>query len=307
MTRCRLKSYLTILGLCFCMVPFALHAQELDATVSINTQQLEASFRGRFETLQSDLQEFINGQQWTSAQFSTVEKIKCTFALTIAEMTSGDSYRASLRVQSRRPVFNSNYNTSTLNWQDDNLTFDYTEGQTLVYNEFNLDNELIATVAYYVYLILGLDFDSFSPKGGEPYLRRADNIVSQMQSSDSKGWKAFADNKNRHAVISALLSDSQSAFRDAWYTYHRSGLDQMAQSVDKGRAQVSEACSMLSAVRKADAMTPLLSMFIGSKLDEVINIYSKAPKNEKEDIYKVLSEDFPTYSNRLSEIKNTSK
>lgn len=289
------------------MAPVSVSAQELEATVAFNVQQIEASYRDRFETLKADLQEFINGRQWTSAQFSAVERIRCTFAFTISEMPANDSYRGSLTVQCRRPVYNSSYNSSTLNWQDEYISFDYTEGQNLTYNEFNLDNELVAVVAYYVYLILGIDFDSFSPKGGEPYLRRAENIVTQMQSSDSKGWKAFDNNKNRHAVISAMLDDNQSDYRQLWYSYHRQGLDQMNQSVDKGRAQVSAACELLSKVRAADVQTPLLSLFIGAKLDELVNIYSKAPQKEKNEIFNILNEEFPTYTNRLSEIKNTSK
>ena len=295
--------YRTILGLCFCMVPFGMYAQELNAKVTFNTQQLETSLRDRFTTLQSDLQEFINGQQWSSAQFSQIEKIRCTFAFTISEMTDNDKYNASLIIQSSRPVYNSSYNSNTLNWQDDNITFTYSEGQTLTFNEFNLDNELIATVAYYVYLILGIDFDSFAPHGGEPFLSRAENIVSQMQNAEGKGWSAFADKKNRHAVITAMLSESQSAYRDLWYTYHRSGLDQMAQSADKGRAQISEAISQLGKIREVDVQTPLLSMFISSKLDELINIYSKAPRNEKDEVFATLSEEYPTYISQLEKIK----
>ena len=283
------------------MVPFGMYAQELNAKVTFNTQQLETSLRDRFTTLQSDLQEFINGQQWSSAQFSQVEKIRCTFAFTISEMTDNDKYNASLIIQSSRPVYNSSYNTNTLNWQDDNITFTYSEGQTLTFNEFNLDNELIATVAYYVYLILGIDFDSFAPRGGEPFLNRAENIVSQMQNAEGKS--AFADKKNRHAVITAMLSESQSAYRDLWYTYHRSGLDQMAQSADKGRAQISEAISQLGKIREVDVQTPLLSMFISSKLDELINIYSKAPRNEKDEVFATLSEEYPTYISQLEKIK----
>ena len=285
------------------MVPFGICAQELNATVTFNTQQLETSLRDRFTTLQTDLQEFINGQQWSSAQFSQIEKIRCTFAFTISEMTDNDKYNASLIIQSRRPVYNSSYNTNTLNWQDDNISFSYTEGQTLTFNEFNLDNELIATVAYYVYLILGIDFDSFAPRGGEPFLRKAENIVSQMQNAEGKGWSAFADKKNRHAVITAMLSESQGIYRDLWYTYHRSGLDQMAQSADKGRAQVNEAITHLGKIREVDLQTPLLSMFISSKLDELVNIYSKAPRNEKDEAYATLSEEYPTYISQLEKIK----
>lgn len=286
---------------------FQTKAQELDATVTINTQQIEASYRDRFETLKTDLQEFINGQQWTPAQFSVQERIGCTFSFTITEMTSADNYKASLTVQARRPVYYSSYQTTTFNWKDDNLSFGYTEGQTFTYNEFNLDNELIATVAYYIYLILGLDFDSFSPKGGEAFLRKCESIVSQMQSSESKAWKAFDDKKNRHAVITALLDDNQSDFRQLWYNYHRLGLDAMYQSMDKGRAQITAALPLLGNVRKANSQTPLLSVFIAAKQDELINIYSEAPMTEKQNIFKTLQDLFPTYTNALSKIKEEYK
>lgn len=286
---------------------FVIQAQELDATVTINTQQIEASYRDRFNTLQKDLQEFINSQQWTNAQFATQERIQCTFAITINEMPSSDSYKASLTIQARRPVYYSSYQTPTLNWKDDNLSFSYTEGEMFNYNEFNLDNELIATTAYYVYLILGTDFDSFSPKGGEPFLRKCESIVSQMQGAEGKGWKAFDDKKNRHAIITALLDDSQSDFRNLWYNYHRQGLDAMYQSMDKGRSQVSQSLPLLENVRKANSQTPLLGMFIAAKLDELLNIYSEAPMNEKQDIYKTLQDLFPTYTNRLEKIKEAYK
>lgn len=278
-------------------------AQELDATVSINAQQIEASYRDRFKTLETDLQEFLNAQQWTANQFGQQERIQCTFAFTINEMPSSDSYKASLTVQARRPVYYSNYQTSTLNWKDDNLSFNYTEGQTFQFNEFSLDNELIAVSAYYIYLILASDYDSFSPNGGEPFLRKCESIVSQMQSSESKGWKAFDDKKNRHALITALLDANQADFRTLWYNYHRLGLDAMYQSMDKGRAQVSQALPLLNNVRKANVQTPLLSLFISAKLDELLNIYSEAPKKEKEEIFKTLQNLFPTYTNKLSKIK----
>ena len=286
---------------------FVIQAQELDATVTINTQQIEASYRDRFNTLEKDLKEFINTQQWTNTQFTTQERIQCTFAITINEMPSSDSYKASLTIQARRPVYYSSYQTPTLNWKDDNLSFTYTEGEMFNYNEFNLDNELIATTAYYVYLILGTDFDSFSPQGGEPFFRKCESIVSQMQSAETKGWKAFDDKKNRHAIITALLDNSQSSFRTLWYNYHRMGLDAMYQSMDKGRAQVSQSLPLLENVRKANSQTPLLSMFISCKLDELLNIYSEAPTAEKQEIYKTLEDLFPTYANKLAKIKEAYK
>lgn len=282
-------------------------AQELNATVSINTQQIDASLRPRFETLKESLEEFINGQQWTGAQFANVEKITCTFALTINEVVQSDVYKVSLTVQARRPVYNATYQTILINWRDDLVTLPYQEGENLTYNEFNLDNELIATIAFYAYLVLGLDFDSFSNMGGEQFLRKCESIVSQMQSSDSNGWKAFDSKTNRHALVTALLDSNQQGFRELWYTYHRQGLDQMAQSVDKGRTQISSSFDQLTAVRSADAMTPLLSLFINAKLDELVNIYSEAPMTEKKNIYDRLTDLFPTYSRQLAPIKEEYK
>lgn len=294
---------LTIIG----MSQICVFSQELDATVTINAMQIEASYRDRLNTMQQDLQEFINGYQWTQKQFSPVEKIKCSFAFNISDMPSTDNYEASLTIQSRRPVYYSNYNTSTFNWKDDNISFAYTEGQTFTFNEFNLEDDLIAIIAYYAYMIIGTDFDSFSPYGGEAYFKTADGIVSQMQASSNSGWKAFANKKNRHALITALLDENQKQYREIWYTYHRLGLDQMYQSVDKGRAQVTAALKELASVRKADPQTPLLNLFISSKLDEIINIYSKASQDEKKSIYAQLNEVYPTYSNKLQEITKTSK
>ena len=285
----------------------AVKAQELNATVSINTQQIEASFRSRFETLKESLEEFINGQQWTGTQFASNERIVCTFAITVNEIVSNDVYNVSLTVQARRPVYNASYQSILINWRDDAVVLPYQEGMNLTYNEFNLDNEFIATIAYYCYLVLGLDFESFSPKGGDQYLRKCENIVSQMQSSDSKGWKAFDSKSNRHAVITALLEQNQQGFRDLWYTYHRQGLDQMAQSVDKGRAQITAALPSLVEVRSSDAMTPLLGLFIAAKLDELCNIYSEAPMTEKKSIHEQLTDLYPTYSRQLDVIKEEYK
>lgn len=291
------------LGLCIlCMAPVVV-AQELNCTVSINASQIETAYQERFKTLQNDLAEFINNQPWSNAQFTNVEKINCNFALTINSIPSTDKYTATLTIQSRRPVYNSNYSSTTLNWKDGEVEFEYTEGQMLNFNEYNLDNELVAITAYYVYLILGLDFDSFSPKGGEPFLRKAENIVSQMQTAEGKGWKAFDSKKNRHALITDLLAESNADFRQLWYTYHRQGLDAMHQSVDRGRSQIGAACDLIKNVKSASPQTVLLTLFIDAKLDELINIYSKAPQNEKTQVYTRLQEVYPSYTNKLSEIK----
>lgn len=283
--------------------PATASAQELNATVTVNAQQIEASARERFASLKETLEEFVNGQQWTGAQFAPNERIECTFAITVNEIAATDVYNVSLTVQARRPVFNASYQSTIINWRDDSVVFPYQDGQPLNYNEFALDNELIATLAYYCYLVIGLDFESFAPQGGETYLRKCESIVSQMQASDNRGWKAFDAKTNRHALITALLEQSQQAYRTMWYTYHRQGLDQMAQSMDKGRAQITAALPSLKEVRSADAMTPLMSLFIAAKQDELCNIYSEAPMTEKKQMYDMLTDIFPTYSKQLAPIK----
>ncbi len=288
-------------------LPATLEAQELEAKITFNVQQLEASYRDRFETLQNDLTELISNQQWTTLQFAVTEKITCNFAFVISSMPADDTYKASLTVQASRPVYYSSYTTPTLNWKDNQLTFTYTEGQMLNYNAYQLDNELVAVCAYYVYLILGLDFDSFSPRGGETYLQTCSNIVATMQSSENPGWKAFDNDNNRHAVITALLAESQAPFRNLWYTYHRLGLDAMYQSMDKGRNQITSSLPVLKDIRSVDAKTPLLSLFINCKLDELVNIYSEAPMSEKNSVYEQLRDCYPTYSTQLSKIKKEYK
>ncbi|MDO4496520.1 MAG: DUF4835 family protein [Bacteroidales bacterium] len=282
-------------------------AQELNAKVIINTEQIEASFRERFTTLQQDLQEFINDKEWTMSHFAVQERINCTFAFTISDMPASDTYNASLTIQANRPVYYSTYQTTTFNWRDEQVSFSYTEGQTLTFNEFNLDNELLNTTVFYIYLILGCDYDSFSPLGGNEFFQKAESMVNSLQSSDSKGWRSFENKKNRHALISAWTDQRQTDYRQMWYDYHRSGLDIMHQSMDKGRRFISNSLQLLKKVREADAQSPLLSLFIASKLDELCNIYSEAPMQEKQQAYKLLQELFPTEASQFESIKQKYK
>lgn len=281
-----------------------LAAQELNARVTINSEQIEASYRPRLETLRETLEEFINHQKWTDAQFRSNERIECTFAFIINEMTQTDRYSASLTVQSRRPVFNASYISPVLNWRDEEIAFSYTEGMNLTWNEYDAsETDLLAVVAYYSYLIIGMDFDSFSAGGGAPYYQVAQNIVSQMQNGNIPGWKAYDKKNNRHAIISELTDTESSQYSTLLYKYHRDGLDAMVQSVDKGRAAITQTLPLLKDIKSGNIMSPLMTMFIAAKQDELVNIYSLAPKSEKLQIYDLLSDLYPTYSNQLQKIK----
>ena len=284
-----------------------IYSQELNCNVKINTNQIEGTYKQMFTTLENDLTEFINTNKWSDAKFNNVEKIDCSFLFTIKSVTSQDAYSGELTIQARRPVYNSSYTTSTLNFRDTDISFTYQENEPIVYNEQTVESNLVAIITYYIYIIMGMDFDSFSLKGGEQYFRKAESIVTLCQSISESGWRAFENNKNRHALVYSLLEENMSSFRTLWYNYHRKGLDAMSQGADKGKSIITQSLDEVKLIRDANSQSPLLSLFIDTKLDELINVYSLSAQTEKDNIYKHLSNIYPAYTKRLSEIKNPAK
>lgn len=281
---------------------FCASAQELLCTVEVNSDQVNGTYKQVFETLQQAMSEYLNTTVFTNTQIATNEKIECRLFLTVKEYAD-DIVKGDLQVQSLRPVYNSSYTTTLINFKDTKIEFTYREGEPLVYSINNMESQLTAILNFYAFLILAVDFDSFSPKGGEPYFERLKQIVQMAQSSGETGWKAFEDTKNRSAVLSAFTDAPASVIRDLLYQYHRQGLDIMSTSVDKGRAAVTESLEAVSKIYSAAPMSVALSMFKDAKLDELVNIYSKAPQREREAVYKLLEPIYPTENQRLEEIK----
>lgn len=281
---------------------FCASAQELLCTVEVNSDQVNGTYKQVFETLQQAMSEYLNTTVFTNTQIATNEKIECRLFLTIKEYAD-DIVKGDLQVQSLRPVYNSSYTTTLINFKDTKIEFTYREGEPLVYSVNNMESQLTAILNFYAFLILAVDFDSFSPKGGEPYFERLKQIVQMAQSSGETGWKAFEDTKNRSAVLSSFTDAPASVIRDLLYQYHRQGLDIMSTSVDKGRAAVTESLEAVQKIYSAAPMSVALSMFKDAKLDELVNIYSKAPQREREAVYKLLEPIYPTESQRLEEIK----
>ncbi len=281
---------------------FCASAQELLCTVEVNSDQVNGTYKQVFETLQQAMSEYLNTTVFTNTQIATNEKIECRLFLTVKEYAD-DIVKGDLQVQSLRPVYNSSYTTTLINFKDTKIEFTYREGEPLVYSVNNMESQLTAILNFYAFLILAVDFDSFSPKGGEPYFERLKQIVQMAQSSGETGWKAFEDTKNRSAVLSAFTDAPASVIRDLLYQYHRQGLDIMSTSVDKGRAAVTESLEAVSKIYSAAPMSVALSMFKDAKLDELVNIYSKAPQREREAVYKLLEPIYPTENQRLEEIK----
>lgn len=280
-------------------------AQELNCTVTVNSDQLSSN-KQVFETLQQAISDYLNTTTFTNAQFAPNEKIECRIFITVKEYTD-DVVKGDLQVQSLRPVYNSSYTTTLINFKDNKIEFSYRENEPLVFSVNNMESQLTAILNFYAYLILAVDFDSFSPRGGDPYFERLSQIVNMAQASGESGWKAFEDTKNRSAILDSYTSPSTSILRDLTYQYYRQGLDNMQLSVDKGRAAVTESLGIISKIYDVAPMSVALSMFKDAKLDELVNIYSKAPSDEREKVYKLLEPIFPTEQQRLEEIRKGSE
>lgn len=276
---------------------------ELNARVSINSDKVQGSDKQVFTTLQEALMEFINNRRWTDATFGINERIDCSFTIIISEQTD-NSFTGEIQVQASRPVYNSSYTTNLFNFRDTELNFEYTQFEPLEYTENTLNSNLTATIVYYIYIILGLDFDSFSPLGGRVYFDQAQQIVNLAQSQGSwNGWRAFEKDDNRHGLITALTDNASETFRNFWYTYHRKGLDEMAGNPDRGRTTIIEALPALQEVKSVRPTSVLLRLFSDSKLDELVLIYSKATTQEKQAGYKLLFELYPTAGSRLESLQ----
>lgn len=285
-----------------CLLSVASYAQELRCDVEVNSQSVEVTNTSVFEALKEGISTYMNETKFSDAIFSPIEKIECRVFLTVKEH-SDDRVKGELQLQLSRPVYNSSYTTTLFNFRDTKVEFDYREGDPLVFNENSIENNLTAILDYYAYLFLAIDFDSFSPNGGQPFYDRAASIVQQAQSLGEIGWKTFEDNKNRAAVLSSYTDTNTSGLRSMLYNYHRKGLDEMSTSPDKGRAVITESLGELKKVADSAPMSVGLSLFRDSKLDELVNIYSKAPSTEREKAYDILQPIFPTESERLDKIK----
>lgn len=293
---------LVMLVLC----PLFMRAQELNCSVEVNTDKIAGTDKDVFTTLQSAITEYMNNTQWGNAQFLANERIGCKLFLTVNSY-EGTTMKCDLQVQSLRPVYNSSYTTTLINFKDTNVEFDYQENEPLIYSENTMESNLTAILNFYAFLILAVDFDSFSPNGGDLYFEKANNVVTMAQSSGESGWKAFEDNKNRSAVLSAFTDKATSSIRTLMYNYHRKGLDEMVLSPDKGKAVITESLGILKSIYDVAPMSVVLSMFKDAKLDELVNVYSKSNVSERQAVYELLYPLYPTEGQRLNQIKEESQ
>ena len=294
-----------ILSLMFLFLFFANTAwsQELNCTVEVNSDQVQGTNKQVFNTLKEAISQYMNENHFTNAQYAANEKIDCQLYFTIKEQND-NTFSGDLQIQATRPVYNSSYITTLINFKDSKIEFDYQENEPLIFSPSTFESQLTAILNYYAYLILAIDSDSFQLNGGDPYYQAMEQIVQMGQSSGETGWKAFEDSKNRAAVLAAYTEPSTSAIRDLLYQYHRRGLDEMSVSPDKGRQTIAKSLEDIQKVYDGNSMSVALSMFKDAKMDELVNVFSKGTQEERKDAYDLLSPIFPTEMDRINKIRD---
>lgn len=282
------------------------YGQELVAKVVVNHNQIQGTDASVFDNLQQTLEQFINERQWTNLHFKKNERIVCNFNLTVTKYDqSSNLFSCNALIQANRPVYNAAYTTTLYNNRDESFNFEFEQFQQLNFNPEQIDEQLTALIAYYAYLIIGLDLDSFSPMGGEEVLQQCYNLVNVAQNLNYPGWKAFEDDRNRFAVINDYMEVSMKPFRQLQYDYYRLGLDEMATNPERGRTNITTALEThLKKVHEDKPLIRLPQTWTDYKKDELSNIYKgKGAPKEKESVYDILFSINASQNNAWEKIK----
>ena len=282
-------------------------AQELKCNVTINSDQVEGSNMSVFNTLQQSIQEFVNNSQWTNLTFQDKERIECNM-LIVVKQVQDNMYICEFTCQSRRPVYGTTYTTPILNFKDNNFGFTYQEFDRLDFQQHTFTSNLTALIAYYCYLIIGHDMDSFSRLGGTPYFQICEDIVNaaqsaSLESTEQSGWKAFDSHRNRYALINNLMDEAFKEYRQYFYDYHRYGLDEMINNVANGRARIASGIEILDKANKARPATYVINAFLDAKSDELVNIFQEGTEDERTKVYETLVNIDPTRQSTYEQIQ----
>ncbi len=294
-----------VTGIFSLFIVLSVFAQELRCNVTVSARSIQGANQNLFRTMQSDIYDFMNNRKWTDNVFDYDEKIRCNILIRLDEQISADEFKGSIQVQLTRPVYNSSYTSTVLNIKDNNFHCNYVEFQSLEFNETSNRDNLTNILAFYAYVILGFDYDTFSPEGGTPYFQKAQAIVNNSQNAVEKGWKAYESERNRYWLMENVLNKSYSSFRSAMYTYHRLGLDVMSDRVEEGRASVADALRDIQKVFRRRPSTYILQMFFDAKSDELVNIFSKSYPDERNRVVTILNEVDPSNGSKYEKIEES--
>lgn len=290
----------------FIVFCFALstNAQELNCTVTINSDKISGSNRQVFTTLQTALDEFVNQKQWTNKTYKPQEKINCAFNITINKQPAANRFEATIQVQAARPVYGSTYATPIININDSDFNFKYDEFQPLIYNETTFESNLVSTLVYYVYVILGVDADTFQLNGGNPYYKKAKDVMLLAQQSGGLGWNDEVGTQNRFSLIDNLTSQKLSVFKNVLYSYHRKGLDEFFRDKQKAKSNISNAVLQLESLHNKVIGNFILRFFFDAKADEIANVFSDGPRaGDTTRLQKLLQRISPTNNDKWQKIR----
>ena len=282
------------------------YSQELNCNVQISAQRIQGSNRQVFETMQRDIYEFMNSTVWTNHVYSYAERIDCNILINLNDQLSADEFRGTIQIQLRRPVYNTTYNSTMLNFIDNNFQFRYVEFQPLEFDPGTHRSNLVSVLAYYAYIILGVDYDSFSSLGGSEFYQIAEKIVSNAQNAPEQGWKPYdaSRNRNRYWLVKNMLDKEYEGVRKFIYEYNINGLDKMESRITEARTSMVESLRMLQEVyrRKPDPFMYALQIVLEAKSDELVNIYSEAFPEEKSRVMQILTEIDPANKTKYEKI-----
>ncbi|WP_184550057.1 DUF4835 family protein [Mucilaginibacter sp. FT3.2] len=282
---------------------FSAAAQDLNARVSVVSPKIQVSNKRIFQTLETAMKDFLNGRKWSADAILPQERIDCNFVLNVTNWDGGNTFSAELQVQSSRPVYGSSYSSTLLNINDRDVDFTYNEGQTIDYSDQNFQSNLSSVMAFYAYIIVGVDYDSFSRYGGTPYFANAQTVVTNAQAGSYKGWKAFDGSINRYWLSENLNNKLYGPLRSFMYDYHRNGLDVMADNTSKGRKAITALLPDLQQIdrQRVGSMFPLV--FYTAKSDELVSLYSKADPQERVQAMNLLLQTDPANGNKYQALK----
>lgn len=284
------------------LVAFSIQSQEFLCSVEVNAQQVEGTDRRVFENMQTSLSEFVNNRRWTNLEFNPGERIECTFVITVSSRPSTDRFVANLNLVASRPIYKTAYNSTLLNYVDRKFEFTYVEFQPMEFQENTYESNLTSVIAFYLYMILGLDFDSYSLYGGSPFFEKAEAVVNAAQNSPESGWRAFEEDRNRYWMLENYLNNAYTDLRKFNYEYHRLGLDVMSEKVEEGRSVVANSINLLRNVHRERPGLFALTLMVDAKRDEIINIFSKGNPREQTDIEQIMKEVDPANASNYSKI-----
>ncbi len=291
--------------LLFCsLLTLTASAQDFQCQLSVNSSKISGSNKERYNKLQQELYNFVNDRKWCQYNFKVNERIECAMLITL-DAVAGDVITASMTIQLQRPVFGTNYKSTVLNFQDKDVKFTYEEGQPLEYADNANLNQLTSLMAFYLNLFLGMDFDTFSMNGGAPYYTKCQSIVSLNQNAAEPGWKVYeTGQKNRYWLMENLTNGAYSKIHDFFYSYHRLGLDVMAESPDVGRASILESLKLLQDVNKQKSNLYIIQLVVLAKSQEIINIFKEGTATEKTTVIGIMKQLDPANQSKYAAINN---